>query len=124
LGPCVSPDHISFLILKIPGNDYDYIALSDPDSFLHFARDTGHSGYAVDTSYLYAVGSEQAFYMTKYLSILFAGETNSSYYSSFFLPSTTSIKQLITSNYNYGLPINGIFGPYDMLIETYLFCLE
>ncbi len=35
--------------------------------------------------------------MTEYLSILFAGETNSSNYSSFFFPPLTTFIQLITS---------------------------
>ncbi|KUG17241.1 hypothetical protein ASZ90_013063 [hydrocarbon metagenome] len=37
--------------------------------------------------------------MTEYLSILFAREANSGYYCS-FLPTMTSIVQLITSNNN------------------------
>jgi hypothetical protein len=48
--------------------------------------------------------------MTEYFSILFAGETNSGNYSTFFFPATTSIIQLITSNNNYGPKIYGIFG--------------
>jgi hypothetical protein len=48
--------------------------------------------------------------MPEYLSILFAGETNSGYYSSFFFPAMTSVIQLITSNNNYGPKTNGIFG--------------
>lgn len=38
--------------------------------------------------------------MTKYLSVLFARESDPGYYCS-FLPTTTSIVQLITSNNNY-----------------------
>jgi hypothetical protein len=48
--------------------------------------------------------------MTEYFSILFAGETNSGNYSSFFFPAMTSIVQLITSNNNYGPKTNGIIG--------------
>ncbi|MCX6674629.1 MAG: hypothetical protein NTY37_12730, partial [Methanothrix sp.] len=51
----------------------------------------------------YAIGSKQTFHMTEYFSILFAGETNSGNYSSFFFPATTSIIQLITSNNYYGI---------------------
>ena len=47
--------------------------------------------------------------MTEYLSILFAGETNSSNYRSFFFPPLTTFIQLITSNNNYGHKINDIF---------------
>jgi len=47
--------------------------------------------------------------MTEYFSILFAGETDSGNYSSFFFPATTSIIQLITSNNNCGPMIHGIF---------------
>jgi len=48
--------------------------------------------------------------MTEYFSILFAGETDSGNYSSFFFPATTSIIQLITSNNNYVPKTHGIFG--------------
>ncbi len=40
--------------------------------------------------------------MPEYFSILFAGETDSGNYSSFFFPASISIIQLITSNNNKG----------------------
>jgi len=46
--------------------------------------------------------------MTKYLSILFAGETDPGNDCAFFLPTTTSIIQLITSNNNMDLRLSGI----------------
>jgi hypothetical protein len=99
----VSPDNICFIILDFPGNDNNHVTLSDPDPLLHLARYATHPGNAVDASHTNAIGSKQAFHMTEYFSILFAGETDSGNYSSFFFPATTSIIQLITSNNNYGL---------------------
>jgi hypothetical protein len=109
LGASVSPDYIRLLILEIPGNDDNHVTLSDPDPLLHLAWYAGHPGNAVDAPHLYAIGAKQAFHMTEYLSILFAGETNSSDYSSFFFPPLTTFIQLITSNNNYGHKINDIF---------------
>jgi hypothetical protein len=97
LGASVSPDYIRLLILEIPGNDDNHVTLSDPDPLLHLAWYAGHPGNAVDAPHLYAIGAKQAFHMTEYLSILFAGETNSSNYSSFFFPPLTTFIQLITS---------------------------
>ena len=110
LGTSISPDYIRLLVLEVPGNNYDHIAFSDPYSLLHLAGYAGHPGYAVDASDPYAIGSKQAFNVTEYLSILFAREADPCYYGPFFLPSTTSIIQLITSNNNYGPQINGIIG--------------
>jgi hypothetical protein len=109
LGTGVSPDYIRLLILEIPRNDDNHVTLSDPDPLLHLAWYAGHPGNAVDAPHLYAIGAKQAFHMTEYLSILFAGETNSSDYSSFFFPPLTTFIQLITSNNNYGHKINDIF---------------
>ena len=99
----VSPDHVSLLILELPRDDYDHVALSYPDPLLHLSRYAGHPGYAVNAPDLDAIGAKQAFYMTEYLSILFAGETDPGNDCAFFLPTTTSIIQLITSNNNKGL---------------------
>jgi hypothetical protein len=98
LGAGISPDHISLLVLEFPWDDDDYVTFSDPDSLLHLARYASHPGNAVQASHLYAIGAEQAFHMTENLSILFAGETDSGDYSSFFFPAVISIIQLITSN--------------------------
>jgi hypothetical protein len=108
LGAGVSPDYICLIILDFPGNNNNYITLPDPDPLLHLARNAAHPGYAVDASHLNAIGSKQTFYMTEYFSILFAGETNSGNYSSFFFPAITSIIQLITSNNNHGPKTHGI----------------
>jgi hypothetical protein len=96
--------------LEVPGNNYDYIAFSDPYSLLHLAGYAGHPGYAINASDPYAIRSEQALNVSEYLSILFTREADPCYYGPFFLPSTTSIIQLITSNNNYGPQINGIIG--------------
>ncbi len=85
LGSGVSPDHIRLFVLELPGNDYDHIALSNPDSLLHLAGYAGHAGYAIQASDFNPVGSQQALYVTKYLSILFAGEADPGYYGPFFL---------------------------------------
>jgi len=98
LGTGVSPDHIGLFILEFPGYDDDHIALSNPDPLLHLAGYAGHPGNAVYAPHLYAIGAKKAFYMTEYLSILFAGKADSGYYSSFFFPATRSVIQLITSN--------------------------
>jgi hypothetical protein len=110
LGTGVSPDYIGLIILDFPGNDNNHITLSDPDPLLHLARNAAHPGNTIDASHFNAIGPKQAFHMTEYFSILFAGETNSGNYSSFFFPATTSIIQLITSNNNYGPKTHGIFG--------------
>jgi hypothetical protein len=102
LGSGVSPDHICLLILEFPWNDYDYVTLSNPDPLLHLAGYAGHPCDAVYAPHPYAIGAEKAFYMTEYLSILFAGEADSGNYSSFFFPATTSVIQLITSIIKYG----------------------
>ena len=99
LGAGVSPDNIGLLILKLPGDDYDHVALSDPDPLLHLSRYAGHPGYAVYASDLYAIGAKKAFYMTEYLPILFTREADPGYYRS-FLPTMITIIQLITSNNN------------------------
>lgn len=79
LGAGVSPGHVAFLVLDLPGHDDDHVAFPDPDALLHFTSYTAHPGDAIDAAHHDAAGAEHADHGAQHFSLFFIGRADPGY---------------------------------------------